>query len=187
MVCWRLGRGKRMADLLDRIREELNARLSELRALVEEHERLDAALRALDADRTASSGRTSVSTAPASRRRGGAPTGKPAGLQPGRAAVVTPAAPRKRARRGANREAVLRAARERPGASSGELAVASGVERSTLHTLLARLVKAGELEKRTLPTGRTGYALSARAAGDGATGNGETGKAGPAPSGGAAA
>ncbi len=179
-----------MADLLDRIREELNARLSELRASVEEHERLDAALRALDADATASSARTSDSTGPASRRRGSAPKGKsaaPRRAQRARAAVATPAGPRKRARRGANREAVLRAAKERPGASSGELAVTSGVERSTLHALLARLVKAGELEKRTLPTGQTGYALSAQTAGKDAAGNGETGKAGPVPSGGAVA
>jgi predicted HTH transcriptional regulator len=70
------------------------------------------------------------------------------------------ATPRKRAPRGANREAVLRVLQERPGASSGELASVSGVERNTLNGLLARLVKDGEVEKRELPSGRAGYALN---------------------------
>ncbi len=140
---------------------------------------MDAALRALNADATASSARTSDSTRPVSQRRGSAPKGKsaaPRRTQPARAAALTPPGPRKRARRGANREAVLRAAKERPGASSGELTVTSGVERSTLHALLARLVKAGELEKRTFPTGQTGYALSAQTAVNDAAGHRETGK-----------
>lgn len=45
------------------------------------------------------------------------------------------------------------------GATSAELATASGVQDGTLHALLARLVKSGELQKETLPTGRSGYAL----------------------------
>ena len=36
-----------MADLLDRIREQLSARLGELRPLVDEHARLEAAMHAL--------------------------------------------------------------------------------------------------------------------------------------------
>ena len=65
-----------------------------------------------------------------------------------------------RAPRGANREAVLRAAAERPGATSSELAAVSGAEPKTLSGLLARLVKTGELQSvRCLPE-RTGYALA---------------------------
>jgi DNA-binding IclR family transcriptional regulator len=56
---------------------------------------------------------------------------------------------------------VLRAVEDRAGATSAELAAVSGVERNTLYGLLARLVKEGELQTRTLPTGRTGYALAA--------------------------
>lgn len=51
-----------------------------------------------------------------------------------------------------------------PGATSAELATVSGVRRNTLYGLLARLVKEGALQTQSLPTGRTGYALSKPAA-----------------------
>lgn len=134
-----------MPDLIDRIRTEMSTRLAELRPLVDEHARLDAALQALgDAD---SHKPVPVSAAPAARSGS-------------RASKKTPATSRPRAPRGANRLAVLRAAEDRPGATSAELATVSGVQANTLHTLLGRLVKSGELKKETLPTGRTGYALS---------------------------
>jgi hypothetical protein len=131
-------------DLLDRIRQEISARLAELRPLVDEHARLDAAMHAL--------GEVPMRAAVAP------PTSSP--RQPkARARKTPPAKPRKRAPRGANREAVLRAARERPGATAAELAAVSKVDRNTLNALLARLVKAGELQTRELPTGRAGYVL----------------------------
>jgi len=138
-----------MTDLLDRIRDELDVRLSELRPLIDEHERLAAALRALgESDRVSRSAPTSRATvAPAA----GAPA----------APRATPAKRRKHAPQGANRQAVLHTVEERPGASVGEIAAVSGVERSSLYALLARLVKAGELVKRDLPTGQTGYAPAA--------------------------
>lgn len=139
-----------MADLLDRIRAEISTRLTELRPLVDEHRRLDAALQALGEQTS----KTAVAPPVSSPTRGS-----------GRARAKAPARPRKRAPRGANREAVLRAVTDRPGATSAELAAVSGVERNTLNGLLARLVKDGELQKRSLPTGGMGYALSdARAA-----------------------
>lgn len=129
-----------MPDLLDRIRAEMSTRLAELRPLVDEHRRLEAALRALgEPARSAPS--DSASARP-------------------RAANPSPAKRRKRAPRGANREAVLRAVTDRPGATSTELASVSGVERNTLYGLLTRLVNAGELQTHSLPTGRTGYALA---------------------------
>ena len=132
-----------MPELLDRIRTELSARLAELRPFVDEHTRLDAALQALgDVDTRKPAGRAPAVPAASSSR-----------------APATPSPARKRAPRGANRLAVLRAAEDRPGATSAELATASGVQGGTLHALLARLVKSGELHKETLPTGRTGYAL----------------------------
>lgn len=145
-----------MADLLDRIRVEISTRLSELRPLVDEHRRLDAALQALG-ERTSEAAVASRASPPA---RGS-----------GRVRAKASARPRKRAPRGANREAVLRAVTDRPGATSAQLAAVSGVERNTLNGLLARLVKDGELQKRSLPTGRMGYGL---------------GDARPAPSAGAA-
>jgi hypothetical protein len=131
-----------MPDLLDRIRAEMRTRLAELRPLVDEHRRLEAALQALGDATTPSE---SASPASAARPRGPKPT---------------PAKPRKRAPRGANREAVLRAVKDRPGTTSTELANVSGVERNTLYGLLTRLVNAGELQTQSLPTGRTGYALA---------------------------
>lgn len=131
-----------MPDLLDRIREEIGARLAELRPLVDEHGRLDAALQALGE----ANSKAAVTSSPSSP------------VQTKSRAQTPPAKRRKRAPRGANREAVLRAAQQRPGATSAELAAVSEVEPNTLKALLTRLVKAGELQTRALPTGRTGYA-----------------------------
>jgi hypothetical protein len=72
--------------------------------------------------------------------------------------------PRRRASRGANREAVLRVVAERPGVTTRELAAASGVKGGTLSALLRTLTQRGELDKRALPGGQTGYALAASAA-----------------------
>jgi DNA-binding PadR family transcriptional regulator len=67
---------------------------------------------------------------------------------------------RKRAPRGANREAVVRVVAERPGVTARELASASQVTGGTLYTLLRRLTEDGTLEKRALPGGQAGYALA---------------------------
>ncbi len=133
-----------MADLLDRIRSEVSARLAELRPFVDEQRRLHAALQALG-DATSNAA---------------AASGSPAAPAKPRARKATPATQRSRAPRGANRAAVLRAVKHRPGATSAELADASGVHRNTLYGLLTRLVNEGELQTRSLPTGRTGYALA---------------------------
>lgn len=132
-----------MPDLLERIREEMNARVAELRPLVDEHTRLTIAINALgDVD-----SRMSVPPSPT------------AGQPHRRAAKTTRGTARERAPRGANRLAVLQAAENRPGATRAELATASGVQPSTVNALLARLVKSGELQTEALPTGRTGYSL----------------------------
>jgi hypothetical protein len=139
-----------MADLLDRIRGELDVRLGELRPLVGEHDRLEAALRVLgEPDRTS---RSAPRSAPAKRSAAASAAGPPPAPKP------SPAKRRKHAAHGANRRAVLHTVSERPGASAGEIAAVSGVERSSLYALLARLVQTGELVKRDLPTGQAGYA-----------------------------
>ena len=69
-----------------------------------------------------------------------------------------------RAPRGANREAVLAVVGERPGVIAREVAAASGVTGGTLYSLLARLTARGELAKRDLPGGQTGYARADSAA-----------------------
>ena len=86
------------------------------------------------------------------------------GSVPSAPAAAGRAAPaRKRAPRGANREAVLRVIRARPGVTPRELASASGVTGGTLSALLRTLTQRGELEKRTLAGGQTGYVLPASA------------------------
>src|SRR4051794_12006373 len=214
-----------MREVVDRIRRELQQRLESTRAAAQEHERVRAALEALEhaikplekvtrraagaasqrargsarsADATASAGsgagagpavrspatsggRAGGPRKPSSGSRGGrkaasastAGTGA-AAKRPPRAARGT--AGRARAPRGANREAVLAVVRERPGVSAGELAAASGVSGGTLYALLRRLTEQGELAKRELPGGQTGYVL---AAGDdaAATGAGSDGAA----------
>lgn len=74
------------------------------------------------------------------------------------------AGPRKRAPRGANREAVLRLVAERPGITTSELVASSGVERRTFYTLLSTLTKHGAVERQKLPGGHTGYRRGAETA-----------------------
>jgi IclR helix-turn-helix domain len=165
-----------VSELLDRIEKEIRERLAATRAAVLEHERLQAALQALtetgeDAAR-AVKGRVRRPGArdaePAPTAPAPPPVPAPAAAEPAPATPRSPArrkppAPRPRAPRGANREAVLKVVGERPGVTNAELSAASGVQRGTLSTLLRTLVTRGELEKRSLPGGKVGYALAASA------------------------
>jgi hypothetical protein len=95
----------------------------------------------------------------ARRSAGGRARPAAAGKGPeARAAAATPA--RKRAPRGANRQAVLQVIGERPGVTAPELAAASRVTGGTLYSLLRRLTDEGTVEKRELPGAQTGYALA---------------------------
>ena len=132
-----------MPDLLDRIQQEIRAHLDASRAAVEEYKRLEEALTALGGPQPD----------PPQNPRGGA--GTAAGRRPRSGAVRT------RAPRGANREAVLRVVRERPGVTTSELAAASGVQKRSLYTLVSTLTKNGELERQELPGGQTGYRIRA--------------------------
>ena len=129
-----------MPDLLDRIHAELRERLAASRAAVEEYERLQAALAALG-EQAAPAPRRARARRAAPRRRAPRESN------------------RQRAPRGANREAVLRAVGERPGASAGELASASGVAKPVLYNLLRTLSQRGELVRQELPGGGAGYSL----------------------------
>ena len=219
-----------MSDVLDRIRRELQQRLESTRAAAQEHERVRAALEALEhvvkpleevtrraaggaskqGRRVAARARSASSpagsattgsgaaTAPTTRpvrtgrRRATGSAAKPTGTTRGRKAASasrtkaeagergaagargTARPVRARAPRGANREAVLAVVRERPGVTASELAAASGVTGGTLYALLRRLADQGELAKRELPGGQTGYAL---ATGDAAVSGGADGAA----------
>jgi len=63
-------------------------------------------------------------------------------------------------RRARTVKAVLAVVRERPGVTASELAAASGVTGDPLYALLRRLATQGELAKRQLPGGQSGYALA---------------------------
>jgi hypothetical protein len=134
-----------MPDLLERIQAEIRERLDASREAVREYERLRAAIEALDgAARPASRGDRSQTTPVArSRTRRGAQSG----------------GSRKRAPRGANREAVLQVVGERPGITTSELAAASGVAKPTLYTLLSSLTKQDVLQRQELPGGQSGYRI----------------------------
>jgi hypothetical protein len=136
-----------MPDLLERIQAEIRERLDASREAVREYERLRAAIEALDgAARQASRGDRSQTTPVArSRTRRGAQSG----------------GSRKRAPRGANREAVLQVVGERPGITSSELAAASGVAKPTLYALLSSLTKQDVLQRQQLPGGQSGYRVRA--------------------------
>jgi CRP-like cAMP-binding protein len=114
-----------MADLLDQIRSDLDARLAELRPLVQEAASLEAALEALGNSGGAAG--TRGSTAP--RRRRGA-----------RSAT-------RRRRRGESRELVIDYVRSHPGSTAGDVAKALGLNRNSVATRLAQLGKSGELVK----------------------------------------
>ena len=122
-----------MPDLVTRIQREIRERLDQLRPLVSEYEQLLRAQEALSGD-----GRQrSTGTAHRARRREPTPTRSQARRQ---------TSPASRAPRGANREAVLGAIRERPGASARELSAVSGVSAATIYNVLRGLAGAGEVE-----------------------------------------
>ena len=123
-------------DLLERVLREIRERKQAAQSAVEESARLEAALAALTHD-----------------VRG---PGADATVTPSRRARRSPQR-RKRAAPGANRDAILALVRERPGASAGEIAQATGIPRSTVSPTLARLVEGGAIERSQLPGGGIGF------------------------------
>ncbi len=130
-----------MSDLLDGIQRDIRQRINELRPLVSEYEQLGRAMNALE-------------EVPADR--------KPAPAKP-RAASPTR---RKRAPAGANRERVLAAVQDNPGASASQIADASGVPRTVVYGVLRRLTDDGVIEKRDDSERGTGYVPASAEQGD---------------------
>jgi hypothetical protein len=118
-----------------RILREIRERLKKSRAAVEEYERLQAALHALDA----------TNGAPAGTKRG-----RGGGTSKGRA----------RAPRGANRDKVIAAIRDRTGITVGELALVTGISKNALYGVTRNLVEAKTLERVELPGGTTGFRVA---------------------------
>jgi ribosomal protein S25 len=115
-----------MADFLDEKRKEIDARLRELRPLVDEYNRLEKAAAAL-------SGVGGTTAAPARRRRssnGGRPRrGRPRGS-------------------GNRAKQALELVRARPGITISELADAMGIKANYLYRVMPTLQKEGQVKKR---------------------------------------
>jgi len=125
-----------MADFLDEKKREIDARLKELRPLVEEFHRLEAAAAALDGV-AGGSGRAATTT-PARRGRR-------------RAASAAPASgPRRRGRprgSGTRSKQALELVRTRPGITIPEIAEAMGIQQNYLYRVLPALQKDGLVRK----------------------------------------
>ena len=122
-----------MADFLDEKRKEIQARLKELKPLVEEYTRLEAAERALSGvGSNGSSSRSSASSTPTRRRRSsGGGTG------------------RRGRPRGSGTRAVqaLELVKARPGITIPELADAMGIKQNYLYRVMPTLAEDGKVTK----------------------------------------
>jgi CRP-like cAMP-binding protein len=124
-----------MADFLDEKKREIDARLKELRPLVEEFHRLEAAAAALDG---VSGGASRPAAAPARRGRR-------------KAAAAAPATGARRRGRprgsGTRSKQALELVRTRPGITIPEIAEAMGIQQNYLYRVLPSLQKDGLVRK----------------------------------------
>ena len=123
-----------MADFLDEKRKEIQARLKELRPLVDEYHRLEVAERALSGMDTGSGGgggRASASTR-RGRRGGSASNGGRRGRPRGT---------------GTRAQEALRLVTERPGITIPELAEAMGIKQNYLYRVMPTLAEEGRVVK----------------------------------------
>ena len=155
-----------MSELLDRIETEIRERLAATREAMLEHERSQAALDALtgavEEPHAVKGGARSRAPRRGARDGFGArpPAERPVDLpQTGLGRLLHGYVDGHHAAQ--TDRPCLRVIEERPGVTAAELSVASGVHRGTLSALLRTLVDRGELEKRPLTGGRTGYARAA--------------------------
>jgi hypothetical protein len=112
-----------MADLLDTIRRDIDARLRELRPLAEEAAELEAVVVALDG---AGDARATPRRSRSVPRRRAAPSGR---------------------RRRVSRGQLIEYLRAHPGSTAGDVAGALGLKRTSVSTRLAQMAKSGELTK----------------------------------------
>ena len=127
-----------MADFLDEKRREMQERLKELRPLVDEFHRLEAAVRALDGVDTPSRG-SAGNTTPRRRSSGGGGGGGGAASGNGRRGR-----PRGSGTRG---KQALELVRANPGITIPELAEQMGIQQNYLYRVLPGLQKEGMVRK----------------------------------------
>jgi hypothetical protein len=118
-----------MADFLDEKRKEIQARLKELRPLVDEFRRLEAAERALSGVGNSSGGGTATA-APRRARRGSGTgrRGRPRGT-------------------GTRAQEALKLVTDRPGITIPELAEAMGIKQNYLYRVMPTLAEEGRVVK----------------------------------------
>src|SRR5215217_6378926 len=122
-----------MADFLDEKRKEIQARLKELKPLVEEYTRLQAAERALSGvDSNGASRASSAPAAPARRRRSASSSGGRRGR------------PRGSGTRAAQAFELVKA---RPGITIPELAEEMGIKQNYLYRVMPTLADEGKVTK----------------------------------------
>lgn len=130
--------------LLPRLKREIEARLEELRPLVAEAERLEAAKAALLAEAAAAERaarrlpRGALRELDLGSRRNGVTSAAPAEAAGDEAANG-------RAARGANQEAILAIVEERPGVSVAEIASVTKIAKPTVATTVSKLKRDGVL------------------------------------------
>ena len=122
-----------MADFLDEKRKEIQARLKELRPLVDEFHRLEAAERALSgvpngASPAASSGPRRTRRSSSSSGRGTGRRGRPRGS-------------------GTRAQEALKLVKDRPGITIPELAEAMGIKQNYLYRVMPTLAEEGQVVK----------------------------------------
>jgi sugar-specific transcriptional regulator TrmB len=121
-----------MADFLDEKRKEIQARLKELKPLVEEYTRLEAAERALSGVGANGTGRAASTPAPTRRRRsassGGGRCGRPRGS-------------------GTRAAQAYELVKARPGITIPELAEAMGIKQNYLYRVMPTLADEGKVTK----------------------------------------
>ena len=123
-----------MPDFLEEKRKEIQARLKELKPLVEEYQRLDAAERALAGVETkpARSGAAGGGTTPPARRSRGGGAGGRRGRPKGSGTRALQA---------------LELVRARPGITIPELAEAMGIKQNYLYRVMPTLADEGQVVK----------------------------------------
>jgi hypothetical protein len=147
----------KVTDFLDEKRREITDRLSELRPLIDEYQRLEAAAAALDGVGGSSS--ASPTARPAVRRRG---PGRPRGSATSKTTAAAPAAasaarkpagaPARRAgrRKGSGTRAAqaLSLVRGQPGITIPELAAKMNIKQNYLYRVLPGLEQEGKVGKQ---------------------------------------
>ncbi len=133
-----------MAEFLEQKRREINERIAELRPAVDEFQRLEAAVAALEG--IASNG---ASATRAARRKGpGRPRRRPRAV----AATAATAAKRSRAGRpkggGRRSREALEAVAKQPGVTIAELATRMGIKQNYLYRVMPTLEQEGKVRKQ---------------------------------------